>query len=46
MLLYVLVMKELNLGSKILGFFLEFEDLLGSNIDLAIHYDFHFLTFL
>ncbi len=28
-------MKELNLGSIILGFFMEFTDLLGSNLDLA-----------
>ena len=31
----VLVMKELNLRSIILGFFMEFTDLLGSNLDLA-----------
>ncbi len=31
----VLVMKELNLGSRIVGFFMEFRDLLVSNLDLA-----------
>ncbi len=31
----VLVMKELALGSKNLGFFIEFKDLLDSNLDLA-----------
>ncbi len=31
----VLVMKELNLRSIILGFLIEFIDLLGSNLDLA-----------
>ncbi len=29
----VLVMKELTLRSKILGFSMEFKDLLGSNLD-------------
>ena len=28
-------MKELHLGSKILDFFIEFKDLLGSNLNLA-----------
>ncbi len=32
----VLIMKELNLRFKILCFFMEFKDLLGSNLDLAI----------
>ncbi len=31
----ILVMKELYLGSKILGFFMKLKDLLGSNLDLA-----------
>ncbi len=31
----ILVMKELYLGSKILGCFMKFEDLLGSYLDLA-----------
>ena len=31
----VLVIKELNLRSIILGFLMEFTDLLGSNLDLA-----------
>ena len=31
----VLVMKELALRSKILGFSMEFTDLLGSNLDIA-----------
>ena len=31
----VLVMKELTLGSKILGFSMEFNDLLGASLDLA-----------
>ena len=32
----VLVMKELTLRSKILGFSMEFKDLLGSNLDKAV----------
>ncbi len=31
MFFMILVMKELYLGSKILDFFIKFEDLLGSN---------------
>ena len=31
----VLVTKELYLGSKIVGFFMEFKDLLVSSLDLA-----------
>ena len=36
MFFVILVMKELYLRSKILGFFMEFQDLLGSNLYLAI----------
>ncbi len=35
MFLKVLVMKELALGSKILGFSMKFNDLLGASLDLA-----------
>ncbi len=35
MFLKVLVMKELTLGSRILGFSMEFNDLLGASLDLA-----------
>ena len=38
-------MKELNLRSTILGFFMEFKDLLGSNLDLTTM-SLSFLTFL
>ena len=31
----ILVMKELFLGSEILGFFMKFKDLFGSNLDQA-----------
>ncbi len=41
----VLVMKELNLRSIILGFFMVYTDLLGSNLYLAT-LSLHFLTFL
>ncbi len=32
----VLVMKELTFRSRILGFLIEFKDLLDSNLDLAV----------
>ncbi len=35
MFLKVLVMKELTLGSRILGFSMEFNDLLGASLNLA-----------
>ncbi len=31
----ILVMKAMYLRSKIVGFFIKFKDLLGSNLDLA-----------